>query len=443
MSKKPVSAEEKRLKEKTAEYVPVWQKWGPYVSERSWGTVREDYSADGNAWQYFPFEQSTRKAYRWGEDGIAGWCDRYQTLAFSPAFWNGKDPILKERLFGVDSTEGNHGEDVKEIYFHLDGTPTHSYMKYLYKYPQEEFPYERLKEENRKRGGSDSEYELIDTGVFHKSRYFDVFIEYAKKSPEEVCIKIEVHNRGDLSAPFHLLAQLWFRNQWSWGNDPLPSPEITEGKGACLVADEGKMLPPANLGFEYRLGKRYLYGPKGGETLFTDNETRFPGEEKTGRYYKDGFHRTVVQKEKGVSPMKKGSKAALYYQVEIAPGASHVFHFRLTDSPQVNPIKGVDEVVALRKKEADDFYENIHPARATDEEKRIQRQAFAGILWSKQIYLFDVALWLKGDNTTSLPPSSRYGIRNVHWRHLNSMRILMMPDKWEYPWFASWDQAFH
>ncbi|MBS0604794.1 MAG: glucosidase [Verrucomicrobia bacterium] len=443
-----MNEEARRMKQVDSGPVSAWRKWGPYVSERAWASVREDYSPNGDAWGYFPFDIAHQKAYRWGEDAIAGWCDRYQILTFAPAFWNGKDPILKERLFGLNAWEGNHGEDVKEYYYYLDGTPTHSYMKYLYKYPQEEFPYQKLREENRRRTALDPEYELIETGVFDQSRYFDIFIEYAKDTSEDVCIKIEAFNRSDRAAPLHILAQLWFRNTWGWGEARAMPPRITPGPKKecdhCLIADEDMMAPPKNLGFEYRLGKRYLFGPKGGELLFTDNETHEMGRELPDHYYKDGFNRYVIQKEKTVNPAKTGSKACLHYTFDEVPAKkSVVLHLRLTDRVLKDPLKDVEKIIAQRKKEADHFYEAIHPKKASDEEKMIQRQAFAGMLWNKQIYLFDVNLWLKGDNPAYPPPASREQIRNLHWRHLNSMRILSMPDKWEYPWFASWDQAFH
>ncbi len=442
-----MSEEAQRMKEMFTDPVPPWQKWGPFVSERSWASVREDYSWNGDAWNYFPFEIAHQKAYRWGEDGIAGWCDRYQILVFAPAFWNTRDPILKERLFGLNSWQGNHGEDVKECYYYLDGTPTHSYMKYLYKYPQEEFPYEKLREENRRRTALDPEYELIDTGIFDHHRYFDIFIEYAKATSEDICIKIEVFNRGDLPAPLHLLTQLWFRNQWAWGETRSMPPRITgrnKGEEIALIADEDRMASPKNLGFEYRLGKHYLFGPKGGELLFTDNETHEIGNESPNHYYKDGFHRHLIQGEKTVNPAHSGTKACLhYYFEEIQPGQSLTLYFRLTHENLKDPLKDVEKIIALRKQEADHFFETIHPKQATAEEKMIQRQAIAGVLWNKQIYLFDVNVWLKGDNPAFPPPESREHIRNFHWRHLNSMRILVMPDKWEYPWFASWDHAFH
>lgn len=443
-----LTEEAKRLKETSKKPVPEWQKWGPYVSERSWATVREDYSANGDAWSYFPFDIAHQKAYRWGEDGIAGWCDRYQILVFAPAFWNGRDPILKERLFGLNAWEGNHGEDVKEYYYHLDATPTHSYMKFLYKYPQDEFPYQKLREENRKRSGHDPEYELMDTGIFDQNRYFDIFIEYAKASPEDTCIKIEAFNRGDHPEPLHILAQTWFRNTWAWGETRLAPPRITAGvkreTDLHLIANEDNLPPPKNLGFEYRLGKRYLYGKKEAELLFTDNETHEFGHEIPSHHYKDGFHRYLINKEKTINSSKIGTKGCLHYTFDAVPAkGSVVLYFRLTDKEMKDPLEDVEKIVSLRKKEADQFFDTIHPKKATDEEKMIQRQALAGVLWSKQIYLFDVNLWLKGDNPLLPPPASREQIRNIHWRHLNSMRILSMPDKWEYPWFASWDQAFH
>ena len=443
-----VNFERKRLAEPAGEsFIPPWYKWGPYVSDRAWGTVREDYSDNGDAWSYFPFEQAISKAYRWGEDAIAGWCDRYQLLVFAPVFWNGKDKILKERLFGLSSNEGNHGEDVKEQYYHLDGTPTHSYMKYLYKYPQEEFPYEKLKEENRKRTTLDTEYELVDTGIFNESRYFDIYIEYAKQSSEDTFIKIEAFNRYHHAAPLHILPHLWFRNRWDWGAKKSRKPEITQGPHAheadCLLADDEFMEPLSNLSFEYKLDRRYLYGVEGAEILFTDNETRTIGQEKNGHHYKDAFHQTLIHGEKQAH-LKKGTKACFHYHFPaIEPGKSVTVYLRLTDKPMEEPLKDAEKVIALRRNEADEFYASVHPEGATEEEKMIQRQALAGLCWSKQIYLYDVSLWLDGDNKECPPPSSRLHIRNFHWRHLNSMRILSMPDKWEYPWFAAWDQAFH
>ena len=405
--------------------------------------MREDYSENGDAWRFFPFDAAASRVYRWGDDGIAGWCDRYQVLNFAPVFWNGKDPILKERLFGLSSPEGNHGEDVKECYFYLDGTPTHSYMKFLYKYPQAPFPYDLLREENGKRGTQDREYELIDTGFFAHNRYFDLFIEYAKGSPEETCIRIEAVNRGDETAPLHILPHLWFRNQWAWGEtrEAAPTIEVVKDLSSemCLAADDAQLSSPASLQFDYHLGKRYLYGPLGANLLFTNNENALEGQPFT----KDAFHRAVIRGEESVNPEQRGTKGCFHYFFEIPPGEKVVLHLRLTDSPLEAPLDGVDLIIAERKREADAFYATIHPEKATGEEKRVQRMALAGMLWSKQIYLFDVNRWLEGDNPKAPPPASRLQIRNQHWRHLNSMRILAMPDKWEYPWFAAWDLAFH
>ena len=444
------TAEHRRLAESSPSPVPPWRRWGCYVSERAWGTVREDYSPNGDAWQYLPHGKARSKAYRWGEDAIAGWCDRYQLLVFSPAFWNGRDPILKERMFGLAATEGNRGEDVKEYYFYVDATPTGSYMKLLYKYPHAEFPYARLVEENRRRGGLGMEFELLDTGVFDEDRYFDIVIEYAKGDPEDLCIRIEAINRGADEAVLHLIPQLWFRNTWAWGAARGTEPRITgwEGGGALeLVADDATAPPLRNLMFEYRLGRRHLYGPPGGEALFTDNETNVPAVYGSGtsasRFTKDAFHRQIVNGEPATNPERFGTRACLHYTASVPGGASVVWHLRFSPRPLPDPLHDVERIVAARRAEADEFYEALHPPNATADERLVQRQALAGMLWTKQIYLFDVALWLDGDNPDAPPPASRKRIRNAHWRHLNSMRILSMPDKWEYPWFAAWDLAFH
>jgi hypothetical protein len=432
--------------------VRPWRKWGPYVSDRSWGTVREDYSPYGTAWDFLTHDLARSKAYRWGEDGIAGICDRYQILVFSLALWNGRDPILKERLFGLASGEGNHGEDVKEYYFYLDNTPTHSYMRMLYKYPQMEYPYGRLVEENRRRNGRGPEFELLDTGIFDEDRYFDVFIEYAKASEEDICIRIEAFNRGPDEAELHLIPQLWFRNTWSWTENPDPEPRISLGPGdsgfVCLEADDKDARPPKNLRREYRLGTRYLYSEGAGTPLFTFNETNGPrvfGPWATSRkaFVKDGFHRRIVNGEADqVNPEQVGTKACVHHKLRIASGQSSVLRLRLTPERLGRPLADLDNVVATRKSEADRFFETVHPARASTEERMIQRQALAGLLWSKEIYIFDVNVWLEGDNPKLPPPESRKHSRNRHWQHLNSMRILSMPDKWEYPWFAAWDLAF-
>lgn len=430
-----------RLTGKIEGDVPQWHKWGPYVSERAWGTVREDYSPNGDAWSYFPFDAAKSKVYRWGEDGIAAWCDRYQVLLFAPVFWNGQDPILKERLFGLASAEGNHGEDVKECYFYLDGTPTHSYMKFLYKYPQSKFPYDELKNVNATRSVAEAEYELIDTGIFSQNRYFDIFIEYAKASSEDICIRIEAINRGDRAAPLHILPHLWFRNTWGWGEPRLPEPQIIrsaqDSSVVCLVADDSKLISPSQLQFDYHLNKRYFYGPAGGKPLFTNNED-------DQKYSKDAFHRSVIQQENATNPDEVGTKACLHYKYESVPAkGSVILYLRLTNQSMKHPLEDIQDVVNERKKEADEFYATIHPKGASPDECAIQRQALAGMLWAKQIYLYDVNQWLEGDHPSHKPPESRRYIRNIHWRHLNSMRILSMPDKWEYPWFAAWDLAFH
>lgn len=444
--------EQQRLQE-IRDDITGWRRWGPYVSDRSWATVREDYSADGSGWEFLPHDLARSKAYRWGEDGIAGLCDRYQVLVFAPAFWNGRDPILKERLFGLTPAEGNHGEDVKEYYFHLDNTPTHSYMKLLYKYPQAEFPYAQLVEENRRRGGQGSEYELLDTGIFDDNRYFDIFIEYAKVTPEDLVIRLEAVNRGPQPAPLHLLPHLWFRNTWAWGPAPEPEPAIRPGPTGpgfmSLRADDAAAVPVKTTLVRYRLGPRTLYGPTGGRALFTNNETNMPrvfGPESQGRtaHVKDAFHRAVIAGEPCTNPEQVGTKAALHYVFPaVPPGGAAVLRLRLSDRGDLpEPLAEVDTVIAQRRADADAFYEAIHPPQASDDERRVQRQAFAGLLWTKQSYLFDVNLWLEGDNPNWPPPASRRSGRNRHWRHLNSLRVMSMPDKWEYPWFAAWDLAF-
>jgi len=450
----PSTAEHRRLAERTPHAVPPWRRWGCYVADRAWGTVREDYSADGDAWRFLTHDMSRSKAYRWGEDGIAGLCDRYQLLVCAPAFWNGRDPILKERYFGLTSWEGNHGEDVKEYYFYLDNTPTHSYMRMLYKYPQAEYPYQRLLDENRARAGGGLEFELLDTGVFDNDRYFDIFIEYAKSGPEDICIRIEAFNRGPDAATLHVIPHLWFRNTWGWTPERGVEPRIsvdetrsaTEGVVA-LVADDRDAETLRNLTFKYQLGERRLYGAAGGQPLFTDNETNCvrcygPRARNASRYTKDAFHRHIVGGEASVNPARTGTKACLHYSAAIPAGGSFVWRFRLTPESLADPLAEVDAIVALRKTEADQFYASVHPPRATEDERLVQRQALAGMLWTKQIYVFDVEQWLNGDDPRHPPPEGRRYLRNTHWRHLNSMRILSMPDGWEYPWFAAWDLAF-
>lgn len=445
------TAEEVRLDE-SRRGAANWRRWGPYVAERSWGTVREDYSPNGDAWNYLSHDQARWRAYRWGEDGLAGLCDRYQILVVSLALWNGCDPILKERLFGLVPGEANHGEDVKEYYFYLDSTPTHSYMKYLYKYPQRPYPYQQLIDENRRRGASDPEYELLDTGIFDDDRYFDVFVEYAKAGPEDICMRIEAFNRGPQTASIDILPHLWFRNTWSWGRERLPQPVIRPGPSArsfiSLDADDAASLPPRNLMFEYRVGRRFLFGESGGRLLFTNNETnwdRMPGADRTNAtpYAKDAFHRHIIAGEDCVNREQWGTKACIHYaNLQVPAGESAVVRLRLTDTMLNDPLHEVDTIVSRRRREADEFYDTIHPPRATADERRVQRQALAGMLWTKQVYLFDVRAWLEGDDPDHPPPESRQAIRNRHWQHLNSMRILTVPDKWEFPWFAAWDLAF-
>jgi hypothetical protein len=427
----------------------AWRRWGPYVSDRSWGTVREDYSPDGAAWDYFPHDHARSKAYRWGEDGLAGFCDRYQILCLGLALWNERDPILKERLFGLVPSEGNHGEDVKEAYFYVDATPTHSYLKYLYKYPQRAYPYAQLVLENRWRQAGGPEYELLDTGVFDDGRYFDVFVEYAKAAPEDVVVRITAWNRGPDPAPLHVLPHLWFRNTWAWGAEPGPTPSIRPGASrdgfVSLVADDSSAEPLRNLPHPYRLGPRHLYAPPS-ELLFTGNETNAPRvlgpwAQNTTAWVKDAFHRYVVDGETtACNPARIGTKACAHLTATVPPGECVTFRLRLTPDTLDEPLADVDDVIAARLREADAFYAIVHPPAASDDEKRVQRQALAGLIWSKQIYLFDVQAWLQGDNPGWPPPESRS--RNAHWRHLNSMRVLSMPDKWEYPWFAAWDLAF-
>jgi hypothetical protein len=449
----PPTREHERLAERHGDMV-AWRRWGPYVAERSWGTVREDYGPNGAAWDYFPHDLARSKAYRWGEDGLAGICDRYQLLVFALALWNERDPILKERLFGLVPSEGNHGEDVKEYYFYLDNLPTHAYMRWLYKYPQRAYPYAELIAENQRRqAGGGPEYELLDTGIFDDDRYFDVVVEYAKVDPEDMVIRISAHNRGPDAAPIQVLPHVWFRNTWAWGDTPKAEPVIRAGPAGrghvSLIADDTPAEPLRNLPFHYRLGPRSLYLEPGAELLFTDNETNAPrvyGAWARSRkvHVKDAFHRFVVDGEAtAVSPEPRGTKACARFQALVPPGGAVQFRLRLSSGVLPEPLDAVDTVIEGRRAEADEFYAAVHPPQASEDERLIQRQAFAGMLWSKQIYLFDVNLWLEGDDPRWPPPPTRPFIRNTHWRHLNSMRVLSMPDKWEYPWFAAWDLAFH
>ncbi len=428
-----MTTEKKRLAESKSDHA-AWKKWGPYLTERQWGTVREDYSAFGNAWEHVTHDMARSKAYRWGEEGIAGICDEKQILCFSVALWNGKDPILKERIFGLTGNEGNHGEDVKEYYYYLDSTPTHSYMKMLYKYPQQEFPYSSLVEENARRGKGDPEFELIDTGIFDDDRYFDVFVEYAKADSEDILIRVTAHNRGPEEAALNLLPQVWFRNSWSWGADGRKPNMTKAGSNAVLIEHAD-------------LGKIQLYCDGHPELLFCDNETnanRLYGAENVKGYFKDGINDYLVHgAKKAVNPKQTGTKAAANYKLKISPGKSVELRLRLSKSNHAKPFQQFDEVFSARLKEADEFYEELQHGIKNEDERNVQRQAFAGMLWSKQFYYYDVSEWINGDPGQPEPPAVRKNGRNREWQHLNNADIISMPDKWEYPWYAAWDLAFH
>jgi hypothetical protein len=414
-----------------------WKRWGPYLSERAWGTVREDYSSDGNAWDFFPHDHARSRAYRWNEDGIAGICDRRQLICFALALWNERDPILKERLFGLTGNQGNHGEDVKECYFYLDSTPTHSYMKYLYKYPQATFPYAQLVEENRHRGKSDPEYELLDTGVFGENRYFDVFVEYAKGDVEDILIQITVTNRGPDSARLRLLPTVWFRNTWSWDSTGV-RPNLRRVPGAI------ELNHPA-------CGKRWLYYDGSAELLFTENETntrRLFNLAESGWCKKDGINDYIVHGTKqAVSAESIGTKAAAHYAMEIAAGKTVIVRLRLTNvefaQRPTAAFSSFDGLFTVRKHEADDFYATIIPRDLSPDAQSVMRQGFAGLLWSKQFYHYVVKDWLQGDPGSPPPPVERTLGRNHDWPHLYNADVISMPDKWEYPWYAAWDLAFH
>jgi len=435
-----ITAEQRRLEEAINHQVQ-WRRWGPYLSDRQWGTVREDYSADGNAWNYFTHDQARSRAYRWGEDGIAGISDNHQQLCFALSLWNGVDPIIKERFFGLTGSEGNHGEDVKEYYFYLDNTPTHSYMKMLYKYPYQEFTYGELLEKNKQRGYQDPEFELLDTGIFDDNHYCDVFVEYAKKSDEDILIKITLSNRSEHPQLLHVLPTLWFRNTWSWKeNFTKPSlKKINYGQEAINIIEATHP----------DLGKRWLYSQGKAELLFTDNETntwRLFNYPNASAYVKDGINDYLVQGNKeAVNPEQIGTKSAVHYQVNIEAKETKILYLRLSNLENLTEPCGqeFEKIFILRKQEADEFYQSLAPFNLNEDWCNVQRQAFAGMLWTKQYYHYNIDQWLKGDSQALPPPAQRKKGRNNEWFHLEIDDILSMPDKWEYPWFAAWDLAFH
>jgi hypothetical protein len=445
-SKEDIRLEDARLRKKH------WKRWGPYLSERQWGTVREDYSKGGTAWEFFPFEHAHARTYRWGEDGIGGLSDRHQMICFSVALWNGRDPILKERLYGLTGNQGNHGEDVKEQYFYLDSTPTHSYMRMLYKYPQAAFPYDDLLNENKRRDRTQPEYELLDTGVFAENRYFDVFIEYAKCGVEDILIKITAVNRGPEAASLNVLPTLWFRNTWAWGKD-LRRPTLKRTPdipGALCTELE-----------HWQYGKRWLLCSGAPELLFTENETNYLklfNYQTRNRFVKDAFHEYLIRQNRSVvNPQQTGTKMAANYPLHLAPGESATLKLRLTDLNPLDPLDannsdvpstndfaaGFAAVFTERQKDAEEFYATRIPAHLSSDARMVMRQAYSGMLWSKQFYHYDVRTWLDGDPAGPIPPPERLHGRNKDWGHLYNDDVLSMPDAWEYPWFAAWDLAFH
>ncbi len=439
-----MNAEQTRLEEAKTKNAS-WKKWGPYLSERQWGTVREDYSEGGDAWNYFPHDHARSRAYQWGEDGLAGISDEKQRLCFALALWNGNDPIVKERLFGLTGPEGNHGEDVKEYYFYLDSTPTHSYMKYLYKYPQAAYPYEDLVVTNRERGRGKPEYELLDTGVFEQDRYFDVFVEYAKASPEDMLIRITVHNRGPEAATLQLLPTLWFRNDWSWG-DGVARPAMRQ-----LAQDKTGGIAALS---HRELGERYFSAEGAAALLFTENETnteRLFGTANASRYVKDGINEFLVHSQKdAINPGKEGTKVTAHYPLTLGAGESRTIRLRLSDQPAKKSQKALgdcfgkafESVFKTRVEEADAFYAALIPASSSPDEALVMRQALAGMLWSKQFFNYDVGRWLRQHGVQPRKANQR-SMRNDRWGHMKNADIISMPDKWEYPWYAAWDLAFH
>ena len=445
-----MTEEEKRLRQARESNAP-WRLWGPYLSDRAWGTVREDYSADGAAWEFIPHDQARSRVYRWNEDGLAGLCDERQRLCFALALWNGQDPILKERLFGLTGNEGNHGEDVKEYYYYLDNTPTHSYQKCLYKYPQRAFPYDQLLAENRRRSKDEPEYELIDTGVFDEDRYFDVFIEYAKSDVDDLLIAISISNRGPEAAPLEVLPTLWFRNSWAWGYDATRPRLSIAGTNTISTAETAQqpviVAEHATLGTYRLICEQSGSGP---ELLFTENETNhvrlFGSAENLTPYVKDGINDYIVAGNAGaINPARVGTKAAARYRLLIGPGETQTVRLRLTTKPPQSDALGApfENILTTRRQEADEFYATVVPADVSDDARNVQRQALAGMLWSKQFYDYNVQKWLTGDPAQPAPPDERWQGRNRDWTHLNNADIISMPDKWEYPWYAAWDLAFH
>jgi hypothetical protein len=425
------TAEQLRLEE--AREGTKWRRWGTYLSERQWGTVREDYSASGDAWNYFPFDHAHLRAYRWGDDGLLGFCDNRGLVNFSIALWNGRDPILKERLFGLSNPEGNHGEDVKEIYYYLDATPTHSYARALYKYPHREFPYQELRERSRAASKHDPEPELADTGAFDGDAYFDVEVEYAKGSCEDVLARITVTNRGD-AARIVVLPQMWFRNTWSFGDEG-PRPNAYRGGKDFVVAEQP------------HLGRRFFHAEGARRILFTENETNKKavwGNDNAQPYVKDAFHRAIVNgDEKATCPRDEGTKFAAVYELELGRGESKTIRVRFVDDVREHPFEDFDAVFAKRIEEADAFWDAIMPAGLDEDQRRVFRQGAAGLLWSKQFYFYDIERWLRGDPNAAAPPQERRHGKNAEWTHLFNSEVLSMPDKWEYPWYAAWDLAFH
>ncbi|MGI4820488.1 MAG: MGH1-like glycoside hydrolase domain-containing protein [Janthinobacterium lividum] len=428
-----MNPELQRLAEADAQQKP-WRRFGPYLSERQWGTVREDYSASGDAWNYSTHDQARSRAYRWGEEGLAGFCDDKQLLCLGLALWNGQDAFLKEQIFGLSGPQGNHGEDVKEVYYFLDSTPTHSYQKLLYKYPQRAFPYQDLIDENAKRDRKQPEYELLDTGIFAENRYFDVFVEYAKADAEDLLVQYTIVNRGPDEATLHVLPQLWFRNTWAWGYDDYRPGLTATPEGTVQVTHRD-------------LGELTWYADGEAEWLFCDNATnceRVYGSPSEEPFRKDGINNYVVDGQtKAVNPARTGTKAAAHYQLTLAPGATHTVRLRLGPAGQDQPFADFDQLIQRRKDEADQFYAEIQCNLHDDDARNVQRQAFAGMLWSKQFYNYNVPRWLAGDPASPPPPAERLEGRNSGWKTMDANDIISMPDTWEYPWYAAWDLAFH